>query len=147
MTQTAILSVGFLIVGTLSVNGQGQLQLKDLPPAVKATVETETRGATVKRISTEKEEGKTVYEVETLVDGRTRDLMVDAGGRVYEVEEQIDVDKAPVPVRAAMEAKGRILTLESVHSGGKTTYEGRVRSKTGKTVSVAVGADGKPVKP
>ena len=121
--------------------------LSKLPPAVRATVEAESKGATVKGISSEKEKGKTVYELETLVNGRTRDLMIDSAGKVYVVEEQLDADKAPAPVRAALEAKGKIVTLESVMQDGKTTYEGQVQTKAGKKVAVEVDAGGKPIKP
>ena len=79
-----------------------KISSKNLPPAVKATVEAESKGAVVKGISSEKEHGKTVYELETLVNGRTRDLMIDAAGKVYVVEEQLDVDKAPPAVKAAL---------------------------------------------
>jgi uncharacterized membrane protein YkoI len=126
--------------------GEGKLQLKDLPPAVKATVEAETKNATLKGLGKEKENGKTVYEVETLVNGRTRDLMIDAAGKVYEVEEQLDADKAPAPVRAALEAKGKIVVLESVMANGTTTYEGQVQPKTGKKITLDLNADGTPVK-
>ena len=120
--------------------------LKNLPPAVKATVEAESKGATVKGISSEKENGKTVYELETLVNGRTRDLMIDAAGKVYLVEEQLDIDKAPPAVRAALEAKGKIVRLESVMENGATRYEGQVQTRAGKKVAVEVDADGKPYK-
>ena len=124
-----------------------KIDLSKLPAAVRTTVETESKGATVKGVSSEKEHGKTVYELETLVNGRTRDLMIDSAGKVYEVEEQLDVDKAPAPVKAALEAKGKIVVLESVLKDGKTTYEGQVQTKAGKKVAVEVDADGKPIKP
>jgi len=79
----------------------------NLPPAVKATVEAESKGAVVKSISCEKEHGKTVYELETLVNGRTRDLMIDAAGKVYVVEEQLDVDKAPPAVKPPSKPEAR----------------------------------------
>jgi uncharacterized membrane protein YkoI len=123
-----------------------QTKISKLPPAVRATVEAESKSATVQGISSEKEKGKTVYELETLVNGRTRDLMIDATGKVYIVEEQLDADKAPAPVRSAMEAQGKIVALESVLKDGKTTYEGQVQTKTGKKVAVEVDAAGKPVK-
>jgi len=126
--------------------GEKKLSVKNLPPAVRATVEAESKNATVKGISSEKEKGKTVYELETLVNGRTRDLMIDAAGKVYVVEEQLDADKAPAPVRAALEAKGKIVTLESVQENGTTTYEGRVQPKTGKKITLELDANGKPVK-
>jgi uncharacterized membrane protein YkoI len=125
---------------------EAKLQLKDLPPAVRTTVEAETKNATLKGLSKEKANGKTVYEVETLVNGRTRDLMVDAAGKVYEVEEQLDAARAPVPVKAALEAQGQIVVLESVTTNGKVHYEGQVKTKAGKTVSLELDADGKPIK-
>ena len=126
--------------------GETKVQLKSLPPAVRATVETETKSATLKGISKEKEKGQTVYELETVVDGRTRDLMIDASGKVYEVEEQIDPTKAPDAVRSALEAKGSIVKLESVLGNGRTTYEGQVTTKAGKTITMEIDADGKPLK-
>ena len=126
--------------------GEAKLHLKDLPPAVRATAEAETKGATLKGVSREKEGGKTVYEVETVVNGRTRDLMIDAAGKVYDVEEQLDLDKAPAPVRAAIEAKGKVLTLEQATTNGTVHYEGKARTKGGKTVSFDLDAGGKPMK-
>jgi uncharacterized membrane protein YkoI len=123
-----------------------KINMKNLPPAVKARVEAEATVATVKGISSEKENGKTVYELETLVNGRTRDLMIDAAGKVYVVEEQLDPAKAPAPVRAAMEAKGRIVVLESVMQNGKTTYEGQIQPAKGKKIVLELNADGTPVK-
>lgn len=129
-----------------ATDAEKELTLKNLPPAVKATVDAETKGATVKGLSREKENGKTVYELETLVNGRSRDLMIDAAGKVYEVEEQLDAEKAPAPVKAALEAKGRILVLESVMTNGKIHYEGQVQAKTGKKISLNLNGDGTPVK-
>jgi uncharacterized membrane protein YkoI len=125
---------------------EAKVQLKNLPPAVRATVEAETKNATIKGISMETEKGKTVYELESLVNGRTRDLMIDSAGKVYVVEEQLDADKAPPPVRSALEAKGTIVVLESVLENGRTTYEGQVKTKAGKKLSMELDADGKPVK-
>jgi uncharacterized membrane protein YkoI len=118
----------------------------DLPAAVRATVEAETKNATVKSISTEKENGKTVYEVESMVGNRTRDFMVDASGKVYEVEEQLDLAQAPGPVKAAIEAKGKVLQLEQVTTNGKIHYEGKAQTKAGKKVSFDLDAAGKSVK-
>jgi uncharacterized membrane protein YkoI len=123
-----------------------QKKLQNLPAAVRATVDAEAKGSTIKGISSEKENGKTVYELETLVNGRTRDLMIDGTGKVYVVEEQLDIAKAPAPVRAALEARGKIVVLESVQANGKTTYEGQVQPKSGKKVTIELDASGKPVK-
>lgn len=121
------------------------VKVADLPPAVKDTVEAETRNATLRGLSKEKEAGRTVYELETLVNGKTRDLMIDAAGKVYDVEEQIDLAQAPAPVRAAIEAKGAVLVLERATTRGTVHYEGQVRTKAGKKAAFDLDANGKPV--
>jgi uncharacterized membrane protein YkoI len=100
---------------------EANVSLKNLPPAVRATVENETKNAKIKSVSKEKEKGKTVYELETMVGTRSRDLTIDEAGKVYVVEDQIDPASAPVPVRAALEKRGSILKLESVQENGTTT--------------------------
>lgn len=142
---------GFVIAIAIVTVGVGQLRaqkllLKDLPPAVRATVEAETKNATLKGLSKEKESGRVVYELESLVNGRTRDLMIDSTGKVYVIEEQLDVDKAPAPVKAALEAKGKIVRLESVMENGKTHYEGQIQTNAGKKMSMELDAAGKPIK-
>jgi len=133
------------VSGVVQVHAQ-KVQLKDLPPAVRATVESETKNATLKGLSKENENGKVVYELESLVNGRTRDLMIDSAGKVYVVEEQLDPDKAPAPVKAALEAKGKIVRLESVLENGKAHYEGQVQTKAGKMMSLELDAAGSPLK-
>lgn len=143
MTVALFASVGVAFAGQ---SAAVKAKMAKLPAAVKATVEAESKGATIKGLSSEKENGKTVYELETLVNGRTRDLMIDSAGKVYVVEEQLDVDKAPAPVKAALEAKGKILVLESVVENGKTRYEGQVQNKAGKKVAIELNPDGTPYK-
>lgn len=145
-TRMLVTAVALIALSGTAQAADQKITLQNLPPAVKATVDAESKGATVKGISSEKENGKTVYELETLLNGRTRDLMIDAAGKVYLVEEQLDIDKAPPAVKAALEAKGKVVTLESVMENGKTRYEGQVQTKAGKKVAFEVDADGKPYK-
>jgi len=120
------------------------VDLSKLPPAVRATIEAETKNATLKSVGKETEKGHVQYEVETLVNGKSRDLLIDPSGKVLEVEEALALESAPVPVQAALKAKGKVLKLESVLRDGKTTYEAHVQAKSGKTSSVALDAQGKP---
>ena len=62
-----------------------KIQAKDLPPAVRTAVQEATRGATIKGYAREVEGGKTLFEVETTVNGRSRDLLFDASGTLVEV--------------------------------------------------------------
>lgn len=119
--------------------------LDALPPAVRVTVESEIRGATLKGVSEERMNGSTVYELESIVAGRTRDVMIDAAGRVYLIEEEVSVASVPAPVRSAFAARGGIVKLEAVTTRGKTYYEGHLQTRAGKRISVDVGPDGKPI--
>jgi hypothetical protein len=119
---------------------------KQLPAGVQAAATKHLEGGTVKGASKEIEKGQTFYEVETVRNGRTRDLLFDATGRLVEVEEAVPLDAVPRAVRTALEAQGAVISVESVTRGATVSYEGVVR-KNGKRTEVALAADGTPHKP
>ena len=124
-----------------------KLQMQDLPAAVQRTVQAEeARGAKVVGLSAEKSGGKTVYEVETTVNGHTRDLIVNAAGAIVESEEETSINAVPAAVKAALEARGTVGKVETVTKGKTVTYEATVE-KNGKKTEVAVNALGTPIKP
>src|SRR6266480_2153799 len=82
-----------------------KVRMKDLPAAVQKAVQQETAGARLKGLAKEVEHGQTFYEAETVVNGRTRDVLFDASGKVVEIEEQILPTEAPAPVMAALAGK------------------------------------------
>ena len=78
-------AVGVLaIAGGVSVPAYADehLKLDELPPAVKQTVERETKGAIVRDIEREEEGGKTVYEVEYTKAGSGWEIHVAETGQV-----------------------------------------------------------------
>ena len=123
-----------------------KVDLSKYPGPVRATIEAETKNATLKGVSKETEKGKTQYEVETIVNGKSRDLLVDPAGKVTEVEEEVTLSSAPPPVQEALEARGTVLKLESVTRDGVITYEATIKGKGGRKTEVALDARGKPVK-
>jgi len=127
------------------VGADQKLQLKDAPAAVQKGVADNLKGATLKGLSKEIEGGKTTYEAETTLDGRSRDFVLDAAGRLLELEEEMTTDAVPAAVKAALEARGRIVKVESVTRGTTVTYEGTVE-KGGRKSLVAVDASGKRLK-
>lgn len=124
--------------------------MKDLPAAVRKTVQDETKGATIKTLIQETENGKTVYEVESMVSGKTRDFIVDSIGKVLEVEEQASIDSIPAAAKAAIHkaaAGGTVKTVEFLTKDGATSYEASyTKPKSKKTLSITVKADGSEVK-
>jgi uncharacterized membrane protein YkoI len=124
--------------------GESAVKMKDLPPAVQKTVQEQTKGAQIKGLSKEVEKGKTMYEVETVVNGKSRDLLIDASGALVSVEEPVTIDAIPAAAKAAIErlaAGGKIKSVESVTKGQTVTYEA-VIAKGLKKSEVVVAADG-----
>ena len=119
-----------------------------LPAAVAKTVEAETKGATVKGYSTERENGKKVYEAETLLHGRTRDIQVAEDGTLNEIEEEVALDTLPSGVQQALMAKAagaKITKVESLTKGGKLVAFEAATLRGNKKGEVQVGPDGAPL--
>jgi len=135
-------ATGLAALGAAVIAQETKIGMKDLPPAVQKAVKEHTKGAEVRGFAKEVEEGKTFYEAETKVNGRTRDLLFDPSGQLVEIEEQMSLDAVPAAVKAAFEAAGRVSKVESVTNGKTVTYEA-VIEKDGKKSEVMVDRDGK----
>ena len=107
-----------------------RVTMKQLPKAVQKTVVEQTKGATVRGLSKEIEHGKTVYEVEMTLDGRGKDVSMDARGNILEVEQEVDIASLPETLRSGLQQKagaGKITKVESITEGGKLVkYEAQV---------------------
>jgi uncharacterized membrane protein YkoI len=150
------LKLTFLVLFAATVCAAGTLaadkpiRFDDMPAVVQQAMLKEAKGAKIKNTLVEVEDGKTFYEAETVLNDRTRDFLVDEKGNVAEVEEEIDLENVPAPVKAAVEKAasggGKITKLEEVKKGGKVTgYEATV-VKNGKKKSLELNPDGTPVK-
>ncbi|HEV8509621.1 MAG TPA: hypothetical protein VGQ48_04120 [Gemmatimonadales bacterium] len=121
---------------------------RDLPAAVARTVDAQSQGGTIRGFSEEKEDGRTFYEMELRINGRTRDVTMDSSGAVIMVEEEVDLATLPAAVQAALKSAagaGRITLVESVTKGGQLAfYEAHVNT-AGKRTEIKVGPDGKPL--
>jgi len=125
-----------------------KVKMQDLPPAVQKAVKEQTKGATLKGLTKEVEEGKTFYEAETTVAGHVKDILFDTDGNVVSVEEEVAIDKIPAAARDAIQkavGTGKLAKLETVKEKGTTFYEGHIK-KGAKETEVKVDANGKPVK-
>ncbi len=141
--------LAMLSVGLLAVAAEKSLELKSLPAAVQKTVTEQAKGAEIKNISMEKENGVSQYEVETMLNGKHRDFNVDAKGTLLVVEEETTMESIPAPVKAAMVKKagtGKITMVETVVKGSVTMYEAAITSKAGKKSEALFKADGTPAK-
>ena len=130
----------------MAVAQEKQIKRSDLPPAVEKTVVAQSKGATIRGFSEEKEDGQIHYEVELTVDGHSKDVLMDTNGTIIEVEEQVAMDSLPAPVRDGLQAKagkGKLLKVESITKHDKlVAYEAQVMTG-GKKSEVQINPDGK----
>ena len=145
--EICVLVVGLMVVGSAFAQ-EKKIKRSELPAAVEKTVVEQSKGATIRGFSEEKENGQTTYEAEMLVDGHTKDVQMDSNGAVMEIEEQVDLQTMSAEVKAGLEAKagkGKITKVESITKKDKlVAYEAQVVTD-GKKSEVQVGPDGKPL--
>jgi len=125
-----------------------KIRRSDLPQAVEKTVVEQSKGATIKAFSQERENGQTFYEVEMNVNGHSKDVLMDANGSVVEVEESVSMESLSPAVRTGLQAKagdGKIVKVETLNKKGQlVAYEAKVMSN-GKKSEIQVAPDGKPL--
>ncbi len=126
------------------------LQLNDLPVAVQKTVQDNLKGGQIKNIGKEKEDGIEQYEVESLLNGKSRDFNVDTKGNLLVVEEGTAIDAVPAPAKTSILKKvagGKLGTVETFTKPGQPMmYEAAYRDKKGKHHEALVKADGTETK-
>jgi len=126
------------------------LKLKDLPAAVQKAVQDNLMGAEIRNISKEKEDGVEQYEIDSLLNGKSRDFNVDAKGKLLLVEVATTIDAVPAPARAAILKKvadGKLDVVETfTKTGQPPMYEASFTDKKGKMHEVLVKSDGTEAK-
>lgn len=140
--------VASLFLTLPALTQEKRIKRSDLPPAVEKAVAAQSQGATIRGFSEEKEHGQAFYEAELVVNGHSKDVLMDADGVVVEVEEQVALDSVSPVVRDGLQAKagnGKLVKVESLTKKGKlVAYEAQVVTD-GKRSEVQVGPDGKPL--
>lgn len=146
--NSLIAALAALAVAAVLSAEEKKIKRSDLPPVVEQTVAAQSSGATIRGFSQEKENGQTYYEAEMMVDGHSKDVLIDAKGAVVEVEEEVAIDALPAAVKAGLIAKasaGKILKVESIKKHDKlVAYEAQINTN-GKRSEVQVDPNGKPL--
>jgi hypothetical protein len=119
-----------------------------LPAAVTAAFKKTYPNATIRGTAKETEGGKTVYEVESVENGKARDLMYNADGTVIDIEEELSTADVPAPVHAALKKLYPTATIEvaeKLTKGATVQYELQIKGAAKKIVTFT--PDGKLVPP
>jgi uncharacterized membrane protein YkoI len=126
--------------------GEKKVPLDKVPKAVLDAVKAKFEGADIKGASTEKEDGKLVYEISLVHKGRKTDVTLTPEGKIVSVEKEIKTDELPKAVAEALESKypkAKIKLAEEVSEGGKIKYEVLLETADKGTVEVVFDPSGK----
>jgi len=144
-----ILGLGVLFSVAPAQETEKKITRAQLPPEVEKTVARESEGATIKEFASETENGRQFYEASLIVNGHTKDILMDPHGEIVEVEEQVTMDSLPTAVQDAikkMAGRGTITVIESLTKKGQlVAYEAHVRHGK-KRSEIQVGPSGEKLK-
>jgi hypothetical protein len=149
MPRTAVLVIlASALLTASAISQEKAIKRAQLPKPVEATVAAQSQGAKVRGFSEEKEKGQTYYEAQFVVNGHSKDVLMDGDGKIVEVEEQVAMDALPAAVRDGLQAKagkGRLASVESITKHDKlVAYEAKVIT-AGKHSEIQVGPAGQPL--
>ena len=143
-TSLALFAAG-LLIGSSSQAADKKIKRSELPVAVQKTVEKESKGASILGFATEQEKGQTLYEAQLKINGHSKDISMDASGKVVEVEEEVALDSLSKEVQNGLKAaagKGSLGKVESLTKGGKLVAYEAVVARNGKKSEIQVGPKG-----
>ena len=144
-----VVLVTAILFATVVFGAETKVKMESLPATVQSAIRSQIKDATVLGITSEKENGKTTYEVETKVAGKGRDVTFDQKGAVVETEDEVALDSIPAAAKTALQkraATGTITKVEKITEGSAVSYEAEIKTKAGKSVEAGVNADGTPHK-
>jgi hypothetical protein len=147
MRSLLALGVAFVVIGT-SAADEVKVPLDKLPRAVKKAYEKHFPGAEFKNASTEKEDGKIVYEVTFTFKKSNIDATFDGEGTLLGTEKEIATSNLPKAITEALEAKFPKATLKKAEEiakgdGKLAAYEVVVVTSANETIEVKLDPAGK----
>ncbi len=127
--------------------GETEISFEDVPRAVMDTAVATAPGVEFVKVSTEAENGATIYEFEaTAFDGKHIEVDVREDGALAEVEIEMDMDEVPDEVVEALRAAYpdfRESSIEaSIRGDWSTVYEIEGETREGAAVALEISEDG-----
>ena len=145
MNQHTSLAAVLLAFTFSAMAQERKIDQSALPPAVQKTISQQSKGATIKGYSTEREHGKQVYEAEMIINGHSKDIQIASDGAQNEVEEEVAFATLPQKVQSALKAKAagaKITKVESLTKHDKLVAYEAVILNGSKRGEIQVGPSG-----
>jgi len=147
--RLSVAALILLVLVTVGFAREKKIAKSDLPPAVQATVDEQSHGATVTGFTSERKKGKKLYEASLVINGHAKDIIIDESGRVIEVEEEVSFSDLPREVQDGLKAEAGAKDIKKVESltkdGRLVAYEAVVQ-KMARHYEIQVGPDGSKLK-
>lgn len=122
--RAAAALLALVVAGTALAAQERAVPGSRVPEVVRESFRRAYPTATAVRWTSEREHGRTIYEVESRDGAVHRDLQIVSDGTIIETETQVAPEQLPPAVRAAADAAGgRIRIAEVVVTGRDTVYE------------------------
>jgi hypothetical protein len=145
--RVAIGIVAALLAASAAQAAAKKVKKTDLPEEVRRTAERESAGARVVAYWQDDADGTSIYEVDLKVKGHDKGVLIDAGGDVIAVQEEVAWDDLEPTVQEGIRnlaQGGKIGKAHSVSQGGDVVGYGADVVREGQTIHVEVGPDGQP---
>jgi uncharacterized membrane protein YkoI len=152
-----VVMLGFVALFGLTPGARAQetkITLDQVPKAVMDSARAKFPGAKIREASKEKEDGKTVFELEMTHENHNMDVTFQENGTLVLVESQLAENEVPDAVMKAVQGRhpgAKINLVESVRKGPELKkevdyYEFHVTTSDKRTAEVEVDATGKVLK-
>ena len=148
--RTLIAAVVAIHMAAIASAQAKKLQQTDLPEAVQATAAKETAQGKVTGIWQRDQDGAIVYEVDLVVDGHARGVLINPEGVVVAVQEEVPWNKLDPSIQSGIQSQagdGKVAKVYSILRDGKLLRYIAIVDKGGQKTKVEVGADGAPPAP
>jgi len=124
-----------------------KLQQSDLPEAVQATAAKETGQGKVTGYWQRDADGATLYEVDLVIDGHARGVLINPEGVVVAVQDEVPWNKLEPNIQSGLQGQAgdaKIATVFAISRDGKVNRYIAIVDKGGQKTKVEVVADGAP---
>ena len=144
-SRIVIAAVLALPIAAIASAQAKKVQQSDLPEAVQATAARETGGGKVTGYWQRDQDGTTTYEVDLVVDGHARGVLINSEGAVVAVQDEVSLEKLDPAVQAGIRSQagdGKVGRVFSISKDGQVTRYVAFVEKGEQKTTVQVGPDG-----
>jgi len=121
-------------------------KFESLPKVVKETAKAHMGNAFPMSIGSAQSEQGWNYQINTKLDGKYHNLVIDESGKLVAVKDETDYASVPAAAKATIEKQGanlKIMKVEKVTEGDQVSYGAVIKNEAlGTLVQVSVGPDG-----